>query len=76
MKIPNDVISILNRDSALTMRIYPMFEAILEENKHDIEYFINKSPIIIHSWSLRRYAEDPDHLSPLFAIKRDINEIL
>ncbi|MHA1207409.1 MAG: GNAT family N-acetyltransferase [Candidatus Hodarchaeales archaeon] len=75
MKIPNDVISILNRDSALTMRIYPMFEAILEESKHDIEYFINKSAIIVHSWSLGMYAEDPDHLSPLFAKIPRINNI-
>ena len=61
MKILKDVISILNRDPALTMRIYSMFD----DKKRNIQYFINKSAIIVHSWSLGMYAEDPEDIIPL-----------
>ena len=65
MTIPNDVISILNRDPALSMRIYPMFDVAFSDKEHFLQYFVNKSAIIVHSWSLGMYAEDPDHLIPL-----------
>lgn len=64
MKIPRDVITILNRDPALTMRIYPMFDEFGDE-KRSIQYFINESAIIVLSWGLGMYTEDPDHLFTL-----------
>ena len=63
MKIPEDVSSILDKNPPATMRIYSMFD----DKQENVKYFLNKSAIIVHSWSVGIYAEELDHLSPLLS---------
>ena len=71
MKIPEDVNSILNKDPSATLRIYSMFD----DKEENVKYFINKSAIIVHSWSLGIYTKELNHLSPLLSKVPKINDI-
>ena len=71
MKIPEDVKNILDRNPALTMRIYSMFD----DKEENIQYFTNKSAIIVHSWGLGIYAEEIDDLLPLLPRVPETNNI-
>ncbi|MHA2166862.1 MAG: GNAT family N-acetyltransferase [Candidatus Hodarchaeales archaeon] len=71
MKVSKDVNSIINKDSSVTTRIYSMFD----DKEENVRYFINKSAIIVHSWSLGIYTKELDHLSSLLSKVPKINNI-